>query len=573
MARAATAVRRRAAAELPPAPAVALLPDWVREAAADPALAFVGREWGRASRQPGAWYDARLADGIVTLWPKYFRHTEGRWAGKPFHLTKWQAAVVRLLVGWKNAEGFRLYRRLLLWIGRKNGKTEFIAALSLLFWVFDREMGGQAYAMARNEEQAKIVFAKATRMVQIAPAFAKRVKIFKKSLYLPDLWASFQVLTGKAEGKHGLSASVIAGDEIHEWPDEALYTTLHQSTAARDQPIELLGSTAGFKGRGYGWTMWEECQAIADGRLDDPASLVVIFAAAPEDDWSDEAVWRKANPHLGISPKLEYLRAEHAKAKDNPRLENDFRRYHLNQWTGQVVRWLPADKWAAGAPDPEAWKRRAEELRGRACFGGLDLSSTSDITALLWIFPPVTEGERWKLVARLWVPAESIELRARRDRVPYDLWAQSGAILRTEGNVVDYGVAERQVLADVETFDVRGLAVDRWNATGTIVRLNEEGCPTVPFGQGYASMSAPSKEFERLVFSSLLDHGGQPALTWMAGNVAIATDDAGNIKPTKAKSSEKIDGIVAAIMGVGLAVNGEGEPGLDNYLASLGGAA
>ncbi|CAO4162658.1 Terminase large subunit [Methylorubrum populi] len=531
-------------------------------------LAFVARHWRRAASVPGAWYDDGLAEAVVAAWPTWFRHTEGRWAGKPFNLIPWQAAIVRLLVGWKTADGFRLFRRLFLWIARKNGKTEFMAALALLFWICDREMGGQAYAMARNEKQAKLVFDKAKLMVRLSTAFADRVQPFKKSLYLPELWARFEVLSGKAEGKHGLSASVIVVDEMHELPDEVLYTTLHQSIAARDQPIELAGSTAGFRGRGYGWTLWEECQSIANGTLDDPTTLVAIFAADPEDDWTDETVWPKANPNLGISPKIEYLRAECAKARDNPRLENDFRRYHLNQWTEQVVRWLSLTRWDACAPDPQAWKSFAEKLRGRRCFGGLDLSSTTDLAALLWAFPPEEEGERWMLVARLWCPAESIALRARRDRVPYDTWAGEGAIRSTDGNVVDYGAIERQVLADAEAFDVQGLAIDRWNATGTAVRLQEDGCPIVMFGQGFASMSAPSKEFERLVVSGQLDHGGHPVLRWMVGNVAIRTDDAGNIKPTKEKSAERIDGVVAGIMAVGLAVGQEPEMDIDAFIES-----
>jgi phage terminase large subunit-like protein len=544
-----------------PASGVAEPPDWVAALSDDPAFAFVARHWTRAAAWPGAWFDADLAEAAVTVWPAWFRHTEGRWAGKPFHLVPWQAAIVRLLVGWRAADGFRLFRRLFLWIGRKNGKTEFLAALAVLFWLCDREMGGQAYAMARNENQARLVFGKAKTMIRLSPAFVERVQAFKKSLYCAELWARFEVLSGAAEGKHGLSASVIVGDEMHEWPDGALYTTLHQSIAARDQPIELYGSTAGFTAKGYGWTLWQEGQAIAAGSLDDPTPLVAIFAAEPQDDWTDEAVWTKANPNLGISPKIEYLRAECAKARDNPRLENDFRRYHLNQWTEQVVRWLSMPRWEACAPDPHAWRRAPAELRGRRCFGGLDLSSVADLTALVWVFPPEGAETRWRLVVRLWCPAASIALRARRDRVPYDLWARDGALSPTDGDVVDYAAIERQVKADAESFDVQGLAIDRWNATGTAIRLAEDGCTVVMFGQGFASMSAPAKEWERLVMAGLLDHGGHPVLRWMAGHVAIKTDDAGNIKPTKQRSAERIDGVVAGIMGLGLAIGQE--PGMD----------
>lgn len=546
---------------------MAEVPDWVAALSDDPAFAFVPRHWARAAAQPGAWFDAALAEAAVAVWPAWFRHTEGRWAGKPFHLVPWQAAIVRLLVGWRAADGFRLFRRLFLWIGRKNGKTEFLAALAVLFWLCDREMGGQAYAMARNENQARLVFEKAKTMIRLSPAFVERVQAFKKSLYCAELWARFEVLSGAAEGKHGLSASVIVGDEMHEWPDGALYTTLHQSIAARDQPIELYGSTAGFTGRGYGWTLWQEGQAVAAGSLDDPATLVAIFAADPQDDWTDEAVWTKANPNLGISPKREYLRAECAKARDNPRLENDFRRYHLNQWTEQVVRWLSLTRWDACAPDPGTWRGAPEALRGRRCFGGLDLSSVSDITALVWVFPPAEPDEAWKLVIRAWCPAASIALRARRDRVPYDLWARDGALRPTDGDVVDYGAIERQVLADAALFDVRGLAIDRWNATGTAIRLREDGCPVAMFGQGFASMSAPAKEWERLVMAGRLDHGGHPVLRWMVGHVAIRTDDAGTIKPTKERSAEKIDIVVAGIMGVGLAIAEEPEADMSAFIA------
>lgn len=530
---------------------MATKPEWLL-AASLAGLDFVARNWARAEKQEGAWFDAPLADAIVELWPRLFRHTEGEWADRPFHLTEWQACIVRLLVGWRRADGTRVFRRMLLWVARKNGKTEFIAALALLFWILDGEKGGQAYAIASKEAQAKLPFEKAKTMIRFNPDLSSRITINKSSLWLPELFAKFEVLTGNAGGKHGLSASVIVGDEIHEWRDLVLYTTLHQSIAARSQPIELLASTAGMKGFGCGFEVFTESHDIDSGVRDDPEALIVIFAALPEDDWTDETIWKKANPNLGISPKISYLRSECAKAKDNPRLENDFRRYHLNQWTEQNVRWLPMTKWDACSPD-ENWKDLEKQFHGRSCYGGLDLSSTRDITALVWVFPPAGDELKWTILPRFWVPAESIELRARVDRVDYDIWAKSGAIFETVGNVVDYAAIRSQVKADTEKFAIESIAIDRWNATGLAVELAEDGCTVEMFGQGFASMSAPSKEFERLVFAELLNHGRHPALRWMAGNVAIATDPAGNIKPAKNKAAEKIDGIVAAIMGIGLA--------------------
>ncbi|MBS7738368.1 MAG: terminase large subunit [Chelatococcus sp.] len=529
-------------------------PDWLAAARTKPQLAFAALGWDRAKAVEGAWYDHALAERVIEIWPTFFRHTEGRWAGKPFHLTPWQACVVRLLVGWKMADGFRLFQRMFLWVGRKNGKTEFMAALSLLFWLLDGEMGGQAYAMARDEKQAKLVFDKAKRMIALSPAFAKRVQQFKKSIYCPQLWAKFEVLSGNPEGKHGLSASVIVGDEMHEWRDDLLYNTLHQSIAARDQPIELLGSTAGFKGRGYGWTLWEESLAILEGRRNDPRSLVVIFAVPADADWSDESLWPLANPNLGISPKLEYLRDEAAKAADNPRLESNFRRYHLNQWVANESRWFPIHRWDACCLGPDSWRQREDNMRGRACYGGLDLSRTRDVTALFWWFPPEDGGSVWDILCRFWVPEDTLEERVRRDRVKYDLWHREGALLTTPGDWVDQNAIKAAIQEDASRFDVRGIGYDPWGATKLAQELLDEGAPMVEVRQGIPSLGEASVEFEKMVYAKTMDHGGHPVLRWMMENVVLHIDRNGNFKPDKGKSSEKIDGIVAGVTGLALAM-------------------
>lgn len=535
-------------------------PDWVTSAV-EAGFGFVGREWDKSARVAGAWFDQQLADRVVEMWPRWFKHTEGRWGGKPFVLTVWQAAIVRLLFGWKLQDGFRLYRRLLLWIARKNGKSEFLAALALAFFLVDGEFGGQAYAFASSEKQARIVFGKAKTMVQLSSALSKAITTQADSLFVPELRAKFEPLSGRAVGKHGLSASVIVGDEAHEWRDGDLLSTLHQSTSARDQPIELIASTAGLKGWGHGDVLYEESRRIEQGDVEAADTLVVIFAADPDDDWLDEATWRKASPNLGVAPTLRFLRDEAKAAKDNPRLESEFRRYYLNQWVGTAARWIPMDRWDAGAPDKTRWKRIEREMRGRRCFGGLDLSSTSDITALVWLFPPEGGETRWTVLPRMWVPADNIELRARRDGVRYDEWERCGAIFATEGNAVDYPTIRRQVMDDAEIFDVQTLAVDQLfqgHETGQI--LADQGVPVTFFGQGFYSMSQPSKDFERLVLLGLIDAGGHPCLRWQIDHVTYAQDDAGNIKPSKKRSSEKIDGVVGLIEAVGVATAGVEDP-------------
>jgi phage terminase large subunit-like protein len=552
-----------------PSPSVARTerPAWV-EAAVDAGFGFVGFEWEKAAAVEGAWFDEALADRIVAAWPRWFVFTVGRWGGQPFRLVLWQECAVRLLVGWKLADGTRLYRVLWLWIARKNGKTEFLAALGLLFWLIDGEFGGEAYAFASSEDQARIVFEKMTRMVQLSPVLKGKVTTLSGSLFCPELLAKIVPLSGKASGKHGLNASVLIGDEVHEWRDGDLHTTLSDSMSGRDQPIQLLASTAGLKGN-YGEEVFADCVRKASTS---PASdeLVVIFAADPDDDPSLEETWRKASPNLGVSPTLRFLTTRWEKARDNPRLQADFRRYYLNQWTGVAAFWIPLDRWDAGAPDKTRWQRIEEEMRGRRCWAGLDLSSTSDLTAFVLLFEPIEGETAWVVLPRLWVPGDNVEKRARDDRVAYDRWAASGAIRPTAGNTVDYSEIRRQVIADGEVYDIQGLAVDRaFQGHETGVLLAEHGLPVVAMGQGFWSMSQPSKDFEVLALSGQIDAGGHPVMRWAVENVRYAQDDAGNIKPSKSKSSGKIDPVVALIMAVGLAKRGEAASGEDDYFASL----
>ncbi len=535
------------------------------------AVAADAVEWSACGKY---WYDGEAADAAAAFFPDHLRLTDAEWAGTPFVLAEWQAErIIRPAFGWKRRNGTRRYRRVIVWIPRKNGKTELAAGVSLLTLMGDGEMGGQVFSIATDKDQASLVFAKAQTMVGLSETLKHHLTCFKPSIYCAELNASFKPLSGKAGGKHGLSPSGIIGDEVHEWESGDLYTFVHQGTGARRQPLEFLISTAGKKS-GFGWELWDECQRILSGESEDEETLVVVFAADPEDDWTDEATWRKANPNLGISPKLEYLRAECQKARQLPRLENDFKRYHLNMWTEQAVRWLPLEAWdRCGLADPATepvrdgqrrivngrWSDLEASLATRRCFAGLDLSTSRDLTAWVLVFPPEDEGGRWIWLPRVFMPEANIAERVKRDKAPYDLWVKSGAMIPTPGNVTDYGRMKAQIFADCERFRVEAIAVDRWNATQLVVELQEEDLPVTLFGQGYASMSAPSKELERQVIGGLIDHGGHPALRWCAGNVAIETDAAENIKPTKAKSTERIDPLVAGIMGLGVAMGTEVE--------------
>ncbi len=526
------------------------------------------------------WFDEGAANRAARFFPDHLRLTSGEWAGQPFHLEEWEEHdIVRPLFGWKRKDGTRRYRRCFVWIARKNGKAELAAGIALLMLVGDAELGGQVFAIASEKDQAGIVFNKASNMAVRSPSLAPELECLKESIYCPELNASFRPLSGKPQGKHGLDMSGLIGDEIHEWKTGDLYTFVHDSSAARRQPLEFLISTAGNKGT-HGEEVWKECEAILSGDIEDPETLVVVYAAGPDDDWTSPETWRKANPNLGVTVKLDQLEADCRRARQLPRLENDFKRYRLNIWTEQSVTWLPLDSvddegtrygWDHCA-GPVGWRELPNRLRHKLCFGGLDLSATNDLSALVWWFP-IQDGLPVPVVVpRFFKPAALIKDHSRRDRLRYDQAVKDGALIATPGNVVDYAFIQAQILRDAECFRIAhvgnhnredgegGLAIDRWNATQTAIELENEGLPVVLFGQGFASMSAPSKELERLVLCNGFHHGGHPVLRWHARAAAVKRDEADNIKPDKSGSSTRIDGVVSMVMAIGLALKGRPEP-------------
>jgi phage terminase large subunit-like protein len=518
------------------------------------------------------WFDEHAADAAVAFFARYLHFTKGSWYGKPFTLEPWQANdIVRPLFGWKRPDGRRRYTRCIVYLPRKNGKTELAAGLALLMLLGDGLPGGEVYALASKEDQARIVFDKAVAMINMQPQLRAILEPFKDSIYSQRFDSFFKPLDGKAKGKHGLNASGLVADELHEWRNGDLYTTVHQSEAAREEPIEFLISTAGVRGRSFGWEVWEEALKIRTGALDDPATLVVIYAAEPEDDWTAEATWHKANPNLGVSVNLDYLRAECLKAQASPRLQNDFRRYHLNQWTSQSVRWLPMKKWdECGAAD---WRDEAP-LYGRLCYGGVDLGSTDDLTAYALAFPPAEEGGAWRRLYRVFMPEDRIEQRVEQSGVPYDRWVAAGAIFATPGDCVDYEFVVQKMLEDFERFDLRLVGFDRHNVLHVTNSLQAKGvdpAKCVKVGQGFSEISEPCKYYETQVFRGVIDHGNHPVARFCADNVMVRRDPLNRIRPDKDRSSEKIDVITADIIAEATAMRAMGadEPGdLEGFLTN-----
>lgn len=545
------------------------------------------REPGRRWLENGRFYFDSVAAALAITWIEtYCRHTEGEWYGRPFILAPWQRRIVRKLWGWKRPDGTRRYRRLWLEVGRKNGKTEFAAALALLLFLHDGEMGAQIYSLATDKDQARIVFGKAAAMVGLSEVLTREIEVMKPSLWCSALMASFKPLSSKPDSKHGFSPHGCIGDEVHAWDSGELFDVVVEGEGARSQPLNIQITTAGKRGDGdatnYAWEQHEYALGVMKGEFQDDELLVVIFAAGEDDDWTDPATWKKANPNLGISPKLEFLQGQLQEARQLPRKENRFRQYYLNQWVGQDTRWLPMEFWnvCTGAPDPRAvklflsdpersdtlkaraqtakaydpdfWKKLPDLMKGRPAWGGLDLATTTDLASLCWSFE-ADENDVVSFIWRHFLPRDTLKKVAPRTKKLYEQFAEQGALILTPGNVADYAFIEKQIMDDSALFRIAALGVDRWNATDLASRLlNNENLPVEMFGQGFASMSAPSKEFERRVLGLGVEHGNNPVTTWMAKNVAVDEDPHDNIKPTKERSAGKIDGIVAAIMARGM---------------------
>ena len=507
-------------------------------------------------------YDKDAADYAV-MFIESLCHTKGTWAGKPFELIDWQEQIIRDLFGVLKPNGYRQFNTAYIEIPKKQGKSELAAAVALLLLCGDGEERAEVYGCAADRNQAKIVFDVAVDMVRFCPALSKRVKILesqKKITYLPTN-SSYQVLSADVANKHGFNTHGVIFDELHTQPNRKLFDVMLQGSGdARMQPLYFLITTAGNDTNSICYEVHQKAIDIAEGRKVDPTFYSVIYGAAEDEDWTDPKVWKKANPSLGITVGIDKVKAACESAQQNPGEENAFRQLKLNQWVKQSVRWMPMDKW-----DACAFPVSEDDLEGRICYGGLDLSSTTDITAFVLVFPPLDEEDKYYVLPYFWIPEETLDLRVRRDHVPYDLWERQGVLMTTEGNVVHYGYIEKFIEQLGERFNIREIAFDRWGAVQMVQNLEGMGFTVVPFGQGFKDMSPPTKELMKLVLEEKIAHGGHPVLRWMMDNIFIRTDPAGNIKADKEKSTEKIDGAIATIMGLDRAIRCGNDTGASVY--------
>ena len=439
----------------------------------------------------------------------------------------------------------------------KTHNSELAAAIALYLLYADNEPSAEVYGAACDRNQASIVFDVARQMVEMSPALLRRSKIRSAGKRIINYRNAgfYQVLSAETGTKHGLNVSGLVFDEIHAQPNRKLYDVLTKGSGdAREQPLFFIITTAGNDKNSICYELHTKALDLMQGRKKDYTFYPVVYGLGVDEDWTDEANWYKANPSLGHTIKIERVREAYQNAIENPAEENVFKQLRLNIWTSASIRWIPEQVYDKGNLPIDL-----DSLRGRMCYGGLDLSSTSDITALVLAFPPRNDDEKYILLPFFWLPEDTLELRCRRDHVLYDVWQKQGFIQTTEGNVIHYGFIEKFIERLGETYNIREIAYDRWNATQMVQNLEDMGFIMVPFGQGFKDMSPPSKELFKLLMEGNIIHGGNPVLKWMAGNVVMRQDPAGNIKPDKEKSGEKIDGIVASIMALDRCIrNGSG---------------
>jgi phage terminase large subunit-like protein len=506
----------------------------------------------------------------------------GEWEGDPFILRDWQAFIVGSLFGWKGPDGYRRFRVGYIEIAKGNGKSPMAAGVGHLMAWGDREPRAEVYAAATKKDQAMILFRDAVAMTDLSPALSKRItKSGGNPVWnLADLKSgSFFRPIASEDSQSGPRPHCGLVDEIHEHKDATVVEMMRAGTKGRRQALIFMVTNSGTDQSSVCYDHRQYCEALLenatapepDPDLLDDARFAYVATLDPCqtcldeghrqpsedcahcDDWRDEAVWPKANPNLGVSIDPKYLREQVTEARGMPSKENVVKRLNFGLWVQSSVHAIPMHLWDMGATpvDPDV-------LKGRLCFGGMDLAKVDDLSAFVLLFPPVMDDEPWKVLPWFWCPEDNIVERARRaNPIPYAAWRDRGYLLETPGNVTDYAFIEHTILEATRDYDVQELSYDRTFGGEIVQHLQAEGVTMVEFGQGYLSMAAPTAELLRLVKSGKLNHGGHPVLRWNASNLVTRQDPANNLKPDKERSPDKIDGIAALCNALGRAMTAE----------------
>lgn len=510
------------------------------------------------SNDRGLWFDEKAATKAITF-AGLFRHYKGDLGkedggkGAFIRLEGWQQFAIGAAFGWKRADGLRRFRSVYLEVAKKNGKTLMGAIIAILLTFFDDEPGAEFYSIATKEDQAKLSWNDGAQFVTKNASIARRIRKVGKRL-VNEQTASFWMPLGRDSdvGDQGINAIGGLVDELHVLADRDPIDNLETATSSRSQPMIWKITTAGVRRESAWWEERSDAIAVVEGRASDDSMLVLIYTLDEGDDPFDEAVWPKSNPNLGVSVRLDTLREQAAKAQRSPAKLAAFLRFRMNIPTAVATRAIDIDEWdnCSGLLEGEDYHAFEARVFGEARqgYGGLDLASVRDLTALLFV---ARSEAGYDILCRFWCPEEGVEERSKRDGVPYADWVRDGYLIATPGNVTDYDYVKTTMGDLAGTHEIRETGFDRWNATQLATDLMAEGANMIVVPQTSAGLAPGWRELDKAILEGKLRHGGHPILRWMAGNVEVETDASGNQRPSKARSSERIDGMVALDMAIG----------------------
>jgi phage terminase large subunit-like protein len=530
----------------------------------------------KTCEERGLYFDAEAAQTVIDFFAM-LKHSKDKWSNQPFILEPWQQFIIWVVFGWKQIDGSRRFKTAYLEIARKNGKSTLLAGIGLYGLGFDGVDGAEIYSVANKEEQARITFGEGQNMARKSGRLGGLATIHHKAISVDSTGSTWKPLGRDSKTQDGLNPHFVLVDEFHEHKDRSMLNVMDSAVGARMQPLLFIITTAGFniqsvcyRERDYAIRLLKEWP-IDNGLKDDSYFAIIYTLDRDEstgelDDWKDPKVWIKSNPNLNVSVYEKDMDRMCKKAIESPEAQNNFLTKKLNIWTSQVIKFFNMEKW-------DLLKDRVpeQELLGRDCFVGLDLASKNDIASVVGIFP--FDDGRVVVLPKFYCPQEGAELRSKRDGVNYLVWAQQGHLILTPGNRTDFEFIKKDIEKFWTQFSVQKMGYDPWNAEHMYQRLVEDGLPKdniIEFGQTSKNFSDPTKELDALIISGKFVHNGNPILRWMANNMAVATDSNDNVRPVKNKSSEKIDGIVATVIALGLSLVDPGALDRDANLREVG---
>jgi phage terminase large subunit-like protein len=508
----------------------------------------------------GCYFDMQAADRVRYFFERFLRHSKGEFAGKKFELLPWQwENVIAPAFGWKCADGTRRFRKVGVAVPKKNGKSTLLSGVGLYMLAGDSEPGAEIYSAAADRDQASIIYNEAANMVEASPALSKYLAVLRSrnKIDFPSTRSVYKSLSADVPTKDGLNIHCLLFDELHTQKTSDLWDTLRYGGIARRQPLLFWITTAGKDRNTLCGIQWAYARGIQESRIIDTEFLPYICETDEDADWTKEETWKVANPSYGITLSARDFISDCKEAENSVITENNFKRYRLNMWTRQDRRWIPLNKWDANTIEVDL-----ESLKKYPCYIGLDLASTSDLCSASLVFKKRKKDvDELIAVPYYWLPEESLLRRRQVENLTkLDVWADDGYIKLTSGGVADYKQIRADLNSIADQFDVKFICIDPWNATQLATDLLDDGFKVEFVRQGYTTISAAAKEFEKRIINGTLYHTGNPVFTWQIGNVAIEEDASGNIKPSKKLSSEKIDGVTATITAIAKIIEDQAKP-------------